>query len=305
LEETVRVQGEPGRCAIEAILWHGTTQLVKKEDFCTVFAESDLQWPSTPIVVLDADQQLEPFLQARNIQYQPAGSDIQQPTVVLVTGSTSLWRRPEEFQKFFKLFSWVQRGCTAIFLDVLIDGPGLLTAAPIFMESFLSPFAVAHVTPFDRLESVEQTWAGQRFGAYAWGLTDLMSGVPIPRHPVFEGIPYDRMMGREYGNIVPVKRIATDWIKSEDTGSTVQIYSATALTPIGKGKIIITNLNLLPNLGRDALAAKMLRNLVQFAQQGLPVQLEPESSYSAESLKFQAEAYQDCVGKYLKKKHRN
>lgn len=304
-QEMVNVEGETGRYSIEAVLWDGTRQLVKKEDFCTVIAESDLHWPSTPIIVLDPDQQIEPFLKAHNRPFKPAGTDIQEPSVILVTGSTSLWRRPEEFRKFFKLFPWVQRGCTAIFLEVLIDGPGPLTAAPIFMESYLSPFAVAHVTPFDRLESTEQTWAGQRFGAYAWGLTDLMSGVPIPGHPVFEGIPQDGMMGREYGNIVPVKRIGTDWTKSEDTGSTVQIYSATGLTPIGKGKIIITNLNLLPNLGRDALAEKMLCNLVQFAQQGLPVRMEPESSYTAESLKFQERAYQDCVTKYLIGQRRN
>jgi hypothetical protein len=301
-QETVKIQGETGRYPIEAIVWEDSRQLVRKEDFCTIFAENDVRWPSVPLLVLDPDGQLTPFLDERRVQYQRLGSEIQRPAVILITPSTSLWRRPDEFQLFFQLFYWVDRGCSAIFLEVPNDGSSLLTSAPIFMESFLSPFAVAHITPFDRVESADEVWARQRVGAYSWGLTDRVAGVPIPYHPVFKGVPQSGIMGREYGNVVPVRRIRTDWSVSEDTGSAVQIYSSSVSTGIGKGRIIITSLNLLPNLKRDALAEKMLCNLVSYAQQGLPAELYSESSYSVESLKFQAQGYKDCITKYLQGK---
>jgi len=165
------------------------------------------------------------------------------------------------------------------------------------MESFMSPCSIAHLTPFDRIESTDEVWAGQRIGAYSWGLSDQMAGMPIPKHPVFAGVPQEGLMGREFGNVVPVRRIATDWKPVEDLGSGVQIYSAESTTRIGKGKIIITSLNLLPNLKRDALAEKLLANLVRYAQHHLPKELEPEDPYTAESLQFQMDDYTDCLKK--------
>ena len=78
-------------------------------------------------------------------------------------------------------------------------------------------------------------------------------------------------MGREYGNVVPVQRIQTYWKTSEDTGTTIQIHEH------GKGKIILTSLNLLENMSRDALAEKLLANIVNYANRGLPGGLAPKT----------------------------
>jgi len=299
-EETVKLQDAPGQYTIEATLWHGSRPLVIKQEFCTVF--SDLQWPAAPLFVLDPEQRLEPYLAKRRIACQKLGAPIQTPAIILVTPTTSLWRRPEDYVQLIRLFTWVERGCTAIFLEVPLDGPSLLTSAPIFMESFLSPFALANITPFDRVSSVDETWAGQRVGAYAWGLTDYAAGVPIPKHAIFAGTPQDGIMGREFANVVPVKKILTDWNTSEDTGTTVQIHSSSSASALGKGRIIISSLNLLPNLDEDALAEKLLHNLVSYAQETLPQNLELEDAEMTERLKFQLASYQDCVTKYLAKK---
>jgi hypothetical protein len=100
-------------------------------------------------------------------------------------------------------------------------------------------------------------------------------------------------MGREYGNVAPVEKIATDWQVSEDTGSTVQVYE------VGRGKLILTSLNLLPNLRQDALAEKLLANLVNYAERGLPSELSQDPPYTAESERFEAQGYEDCLTKYI------
>lgn len=296
---TVNLNGESGRYLIEATLSDGAAVLTKKEDFCSMFASRDLRWPSCRVILLDPDKQLTPFLDDRGIAYDKPSSEIDQPCVIVVTPSIALYRRPLEYESLFRLITSVNRGCTALFLDVPTDGPCPMGSAQFFMESFFSPCSIAHITPFDRVESADEVWAGQRIGAYSWGLTDPLAGMPIPDHPVFEGLTHDRLMGREFGNVVPIKRIRTDWKQAVDTGSAVQIYSANDLTRIGSGKIIVCSLNLLPNLEKDALAEKLLRNLVSFAQQSLPSALSPEDPYIVESLKFQTEDYLDCMNKFV------
>jgi len=101
------------------------------------------------------------------------------------------------------------------------------------------------------------------------------------------------IMGREFGNVVPVHRISTDWLTSESTGTTVQIYDH------GKGKIILTSLNLLPALQRDALAEGLLCNLVNYAAKGLPPKLGAENPDTIEGLRFELQGYNDCLHKYV------
>jgi hypothetical protein len=297
LREPVKLVGESGRYLIEAALSDVSGTVVHKTESCMVFAAEDLQWPAEPALVFDPDRQLEPYLQDRGIRYGNGDASVDRPAVIVVTPSSALWRRPDSFRAFTRLFPLVARGCTAVFLEVPTDGPCPLASAQFFMESFMSPCSIAHLTPFDRIESTDEVWAGQRIGAYSWGLSDQMAGMPIPKHPVFAGVPQEGLMGREFGNVVPVRRIATDWKPVEDLGSGVQIYSAESTTRIGKGKIIITSLNLLPNLKRDALAEKLLANLVRYAQHHLPKELEPEDPYTAESLQFQMDDYTDCLKK--------
>jgi beta-galactosidase len=302
-EGGVRLGDERGRYVVEAVLSEGGKELVRKEEYCTVFAKDEAKWPAEGFVIFDVDQRLEPYLKKRGINYQSLGDEIEKPTVIVATPFTALWRRPEQFHKFIRLFDWVRRGCTAVLLGIPDDGAsGLLTGTTAGIDSFLGPLTLAHISPFSRIDATEEVWSGQRVGAYAWGLIDVESGVPIARHPIFEGIPQGGIMGREYGNVVPVKRIRTDWRVSEDTGSTVQIYSSDAVSPIGKGKIILTSLHLLPNLGGDALAEKLLSNLVKYAVEELPREMSPAGAYMLDSEQFEVQGYEDCFKKYLQKK---
>jgi hypothetical protein len=251
-----------------------------------------LSWPSNALVVFDVEECLEPFLKARGVKYEKLGLRAEQPVVIVVTPFTALWRQPEEYRNFFQLFSAVERGCAAVFLGLPSDGPGL-TAANLSSINLLTPLTIDAIFPFHQISAARQVWEKERIGPYSWGLTDPMTGVPIVSHPIFEGLPNRGLMGREYGNVVPVERIGTDWLTSENTGTAVQIYRH------GRGKIILTSFNLLPNLKRDALAEKLLCNLVNYAAKGLPSELGPENPVTAESLAFQEQGYEDCFEKYI------
>jgi hypothetical protein len=115
----------------------------------------------------------------------------------------------------------------------------------------------------------------------------------VAKHAVFQGAPEDGLMGRDYGNVAPVQCISTDVKASEDIGPAVQIYA------LGKGKIILTCLNLLPNLKSDALAEKLLCNLLNYAESGLPVDLAPENPATSERLRFSEKEYEDCLKEFI------
>jgi beta-galactosidase len=295
-EEAVTLKGESGRYAVEAALWEGTEPLVKREDYCTVVAEEDLKWPQGRLAVFDVEKRLEPFLKGRGIEYEGFTGELQEPKVIVVPPFTGLWRDPGKFQELVQLFSLVERGCAAIFLTLPRDGAPPLTAAGIDMGGFLSPFALNHSAPLRRLNAAPDLWGELRIGPYGWGLTSLTVGVPIPRHPIFEGVPQTGLMNREYGNIVPLEDIMGDQMPIEDIGLAIQIFAS------GKGKAIFTSLNLIPNLDRDALAEKLLVNLVNYAQAGLPGALSAVSTYEQGNLRFEAAGYEDCFTKYVAKK---
>jgi hypothetical protein len=294
LDDGVRVEGEAGRYAVEAALSQGEKELVKKVEYFTLFDAAGLRWPSNRVRVWDVDGKLEPYLKERGIEHESLAGDGEAPVAIVVTPTGELWRKPEEYRRFIRLFNWVERGCTVVFLGMPSAGGNMVTAAPIGRAMVLTPFYVSSLLPFREVDSSAESWAGLRVYAYAWGLTDTRSGAPIPRHPLFEGIPQTGMMGREYGNVAPVERIGTNWRVSEDTGSTVQIYA------VGRGRLFLTSLNLLSNLRRDALAEKLLSNLVSFAVHGLPAGLGPEDAYTVESEDFEAQNYEDCFRKYVK-----
>ena len=293
-EERVRVPGESGRYVVEAVLAQGEKEVVRKEDWFTVFDAAKCRWPSSQVRVWDVDGKLEPYYKERAIEPDRWTGHTDKPVVIVVTPTSELWRKPDEYRRLIRLLSWVERGCTALFLGVPSEGGSMVTAAPIGRVTVLTPLYVGSLFPFRDMDSSAESWTGLRVYAYAWGLTDTRSGAPIPRHPVFEGIPQTGLMGREYGNVAPVERIETGWRVNEDTGSTVQIYD------VGRGKLILTSLNLLPNLRGDALAEQLLANLVNFATRGLPASLGPQEAYTDESESFATQNYEDCFRKYVK-----
>jgi hypothetical protein len=65
--------------------------------------------------------------------------------------------------------------------------------------------------------------------------------------------------------------------------------------------VIVSSLNLLSNLRRDALAEKLLTNLVSYAKQIMPAELATEQPDDAETLRFEQTSYNDCMTKFVRR----
>lgn len=287
-EERVRITGEPGRYRIEVALQDGAKQLTKREDFFTLIESEASNWPE--FALLDPERHLEPFFQARGIKYAKLGLEVDKPLPILVAPFTGLWRQPEEFRKLIRLFGWIEQGCAAIFLGVPSDGD--LSSVPISDHGMLSAIAFTNIAPF-RMVARAERW-GQRIGPYSWGLAegDPLSGLPIPDHPIFAGLPRTGLMGREYGNVMPTGRINTDRLPVEEIGRTVTVHACE------QGKILITT-HQFSSIAGDALAERLLRNLVGYARQGLPAKLGPVTARAAETIRFKEAEYQDIYEKFI------
>lgn len=290
-EESLNISGESWRYTVEAELWDSPALLVRNDAHCTVFRVEDFKWPSAPFGIFDVNQELAPFLKARGIRYSNFDPQTREPDVIVVTPFSALWRQPEEFRKLIRLLGLVQRGCTALFLGMPEDGPepasGLRSSA-----SVPSPLTVTGVFPF-KIEVIPERW-GLRIGPYSWGLKDPIAGVPAQGHPIFEGFSSTGLMGTEHGNIAPTQRIRTEATPIEDTGPAVQMY------PHGKGRIVLSIFNLLPNLRQDALAEKLLSSLVNYCNQGLPSELAPESREMLETMQSKERSFQESLKGFVR-----
>ena len=108
-------------------------------------------------------------------------------------------------------------------------------------------------------------------------------------HPVFDGCPGPGLMDWEYGNVATDQILQPSITAIERTGPTIRIL------PLGAGKVVFCTLRLLDNLGRDALAEKLLSNLVGYLDAGLPGELRPQPLRDAEALRFRLSQVQDCL----------
>ena len=107
---------------MEAVLSEGEKEIVKKEEYFTLFEGGGLRWPVSRVKVWDVEGKLEPYLKERGIGYERWEGSTERPEVIVVTPFTELWRKPEEFRRFIKLFNWVERGCAAVFLGLPSNG---------------------------------------------------------------------------------------------------------------------------------------------------------------------------------------
>jgi len=145
-----------------------------------------------------------------------------------------------------RLFAAVRDGAWAVLLDPPRPGE------PLHVSGLLSP-GVASAGP-------------PRLGWYAYAL----------RHPIFEGLPVDDLLGSEYCNVMPRYALVESETFRPDRSwehvcGAVTGYSGFAghcilVMPMGRGKIILSTLEILPNLCRDPVADRLLANMVRYAE---------------------------------------
>jgi hypothetical protein len=223
-----------------------------------------------------------------------------------------------QFELFVHLFDYVARGGIAVFL-----------APPFEMAS--SPSSYYDIPPeknYLRRNFAESRLKGPGFrpgfraanALTATGLFPVKSSLRQARgmwmsvshyvrsHPVFDGLPAKGLMDQDYANIcaqatmmgLPGETVAgsVSWEnEAQDYRGPLAFWhgSDVAVVPHGKGKLILSTLELLDHLGKDPVADKLLFNIIRYAEQ-IAGPVDPLAAAHPEKLRNWLAVYDRSVG---------
>ena len=237
----------------------GKNNQVLTENFIDfeVFNSEDLKAPKAKVAVLDFKGNLKNFLHKSNVKTIDFNQSTPKNIPVLV--STHKAENEKELRHFERLLKFVEEGGTAVYLDRLKDS--------VKTESTVTPFT-ARVHPSKGL----------------WTCIPHITG----DHPIFEGLQRNGFLRNTYENIWPqrslrnlkvngvkipekpiVASIAFDWFsrghKMGYQGPGPSWWGADmTLVPVKKGQYLLSQFQLLENLGNDPVADKMIFNIIRF-----------------------------------------
>ncbi len=234
----------------------GTVVTENTYDF-DVFAEQDLALPAAQIAVLDLDGPFTRFLEQRGVDVVEFDASTRQSIPVFVTRATA--NSATEQQRFDELMRFIEAGGTAVYIRGV--GQNKLGDDPNQVQSPTVPFAA-------RVEPAQGLW----------------TCIPhlVREHPLFSGLPTGGMMRDVYENVWArqtlrdldgepiVASIGFQWF-SEDhklhySGPGESWWGADlAVVRKGAGRVIVSQLRLVENLGKDPVADRILANLISFA----------------------------------------
>ena len=222
-----------------------------------VFSTEDLKAPPFKVAVLDFNGKLKEFLQKNKVQ--TVDFEAKTPKNIPVLVSTHKVENEKELKHFERLLTFVESGGTAVFLDHLKDS--------ITTENTITPFT-ARVHP-------------------SKGLWTCIPHI-AKDHSVFDGLQDSGFLRNTYENIWPQKSlrdikvnglrikekpivasIAFDWFSKghkmgyQGPGSSWWGADMTFI-PVKKGHYLVSQFQLLENLGKDPVADKMLFNIITF-----------------------------------------
>jgi hypothetical protein len=222
-----------------------------------VFTAGQLAVPEKSIAVLDPSNSLKPFLRRATIAFREfdATGDRSLPVFVARTVANT----PEQRKSFAQLAEFIKAGGTAVYLQG--GGPKV---------QWGKAGEASDLLPVDAcLKRAAGNW------------------ICIPRlvkdHPVFAGLPTNRMMGPIYENVwaqstlldaggeTIAGSIGYDWFPDYDLSKrhyagpgAVWWGADLAVVPVGSGRCVLSQLRLVENLGKDPVADKILLNLIEW-----------------------------------------
>lgn len=229
-----------------------------------VFTSAQLKKPVTKLKVVDPAGSIIPFLKTNNIEFMPFDSSADENTLILVGKALLQNNDYKELVKHVK--EVVKKGGYAIFLEV----PG--QKFPDFnggiqeVETEELPFAAKLLSQWTAVSG----WAARSH--------------IVKDHPVFKGLPVNQIMHGVYENVHPKTSMAKqkgnyiagligyDHYPNQDimlrhyNGPGETWWAANVLeTQLGKGKMLLSTLDIINNLGSDPVAEKILYNMINYA----------------------------------------
>ena len=222
-----------------------------------VFSQEDLKAPTGKVAVLDFKGHLKNFLKKNNIKNVDFESNTPQDVPVLV--STHKAENDDELKRFKRLLKFVESGGTAVYLDRLTDS--------VKIENTITPFTT-------RVHPSKGLW----------------TCIPhiAKEHPILEGLQNNGFLRNSYENIWPKKSlrdlkvngvrvkekplvasIAFDWFsrghKMGYSGPGPSWWGADmTFVSFKKGQYLLSQFELLENLGKDPVADRILINIIRF-----------------------------------------
>jgi len=288
----LRAEGLSGQNVVTARLERGGATLSENAYSFLVFNERDLRAPMQEFTIVDPDGSLRPSLTERGLRF--SDFTIGDGNAKSVFVSTPRADEPGLFEKFIHLFNLVKRGGVVVFLRPPIDRDmglkralerrmGIHAIPPeknILLRTGLFPFKLRGRLAY-----------GHWVGVYHY----------VKKHPIFEGLPVNCFMGQDYQNVCAVETITElegETVAGSLSWSFIKNYigprdvwwgSDLAIVPYGRGKMVLSTLQLIENLGKDPVADKIFYNMVTFAASKAIKPSEPVE----EELKREVENYME------------
>lgn len=232
-----------------------------------VLNPADIHKPTEEVKVIDPKGLLKPFLDKQDVKFSEfiTGDTDGKPVFVC----TAYAANARIFEKFIYIFNFVGRGGVVVFLKP----PGEMlrrswdTTSGVISHTVPAPKNILHSTGLFPFRVNTKRAVGN------W----VPVGHTVKKHPIFEGLPVNCLMGQEYQNVCAsqtiigleaetiVTSISWDWIRNHLGPNNAWCGSDLAVVPYGKGKIILSTLQIIENLGRDPVADRIFYNMVNFA----------------------------------------
>ena len=249
-----------GEYTVHVTLTNQQNELISRNtlDF-TVYTGDQLEMPETGIVLFDGNSKLAEFLSQKGIPYEEFGKGTPLNKTVFVSGAMAADAHTED--RFESLDQFAKKGGTVVHLGLLEPGDH-----DLFWHAERPS---KKVLPLDFRFQVGR------------GLWICVSHI-VTDHPVFKGLPRECMMGQDYENVWAAQSIrgiegelivgaishgfyqdnldAENYLGPEPAWYGMEL----GVVPRGKGRYILSALRIIPNLGQDPVADKILYNLIDW-----------------------------------------
>lgn len=242
--------------SVEVIDQNDTILTENKYPF-DVFRERDLRFPKKQVALMDINSDLATFLKDNRVEVIAFNATTNLATPVLVN-TTEIEEDGSEKQ-FQDLFTFARKGGTIVYLNPQYGKGEIAANNPAF------PFSATKIP--------------------AQGLWTCIPHL-VHEHPIFKGLPVNTMMRDVYENIWARNTLSDLKIDGQTAEPIVasigfEWFSRThqlqylgpgkswwgsdvAVLPYGKGKCVVSQLQLLENLGKDPVADKVLGNMLRY-----------------------------------------
>lgn len=251
--------GMEGACTMEVTYLEGE-QLKATNSYTFHVFKKPTTASTSSIVLLDEQEKLKPFLLANKI---PFTEDLNLSPNSFILTSVNDITEDEQAETFKQVFEEVHQGATVFFLD------------PPAYKGYFQPWSRNFKVPQSSNNRfyTENIFPVKLITKRAKGRWDPVNHA-VSDHPYFEGLPRNEFMGQLYQNVAADRSFveivhkpvvsSVGWDYRRDHWGIISAWWGADLAeiPYGKGKIIISTLKLMDNLGKDPVADIIMSNIL-------------------------------------------